>query len=122
MGKSFGDVLTQPQLSYARGSVINATFIGANPRNNLRLEGTYAAVEQLQNGQWVQVRNDWDWSLTLTWTRDNTILGTSHIDLDWESETDANPGTYRFHYYGDSKNMLGDIESFEGVSNSFSLM
>ncbi|TVY87592.1 Neutral ceramidase, partial [Lachnellula willkommii] len=35
LGSSFGDVTAQPNASYARGDVINATFVGANPRNNL---------------------------------------------------------------------------------------
>jgi neutral ceramidase len=123
LGKSFGQVLTQPHPSYARGSVINATFVGANPRNNLRLEGTFAAVEQQQSGgQWVQVRDDWDWSLVLTWTRDSEVLGTSHVDLQWESEMDVEAGTYRFHYYGDAKGVLGGITAFEGVSDGFSLV
>jgi neutral ceramidase len=122
IGKSFGDVLTQPKLSYTRGDIVNVTFVGANPRNNLRLEDTYTVVEQLQNGQWVKVRDDWDWSLSMTWTRENTILGTSNVDLTWESETDTDAGTYRFRYYGDSKNILGHIDPIEGISNSFILV
>jgi len=120
-GKSFGQVLTEPQASYARGAVINATFVGANPRNNLRLEGTYAAVEQQVNGEWSTVRDDWDWYLSLTWTRDNTLLGTSHVVISWESEMDAAPGTYRIHYFGDSKSLFGKITPFEGISQSFTL-
>ncbi|EHL02236.1 putative Neutral ceramidase [Glarea lozoyensis 74030] len=36
--RSWGDVITEPAATYARGAVVNATFVGANPRNNLRLE------------------------------------------------------------------------------------
>lgn len=66
IGKAFGAVLTQPNTTYAKGSVISATFVGANPRNNLRLDGTYAAIEKLQDGKWVQIRDDSDWFLTYT--------------------------------------------------------
>jgi neutral ceramidase len=121
VGKSFGQVLTEPQASYVRGAVINATFVGANPRNNLRLEQTYAAVEQQVNGEWATVRDDWDWYLSLTWIRDNTLLGTSHVDISWESELDAEPGTYRIHYFGDWKSIFGKITPFEGISQSFTL-
>jgi len=120
-GKSFGQVLDQPKSTYSVGDVINATFVGADPRNNLRLEGTFTAVEQLVNGVWTTVRDDWDWYLSLTWTREDTILGTSNVVLSWESESYAEPGTYRLHYYGDSKNVFGAISSFEGTSNSFTL-
>ncbi|KAJ0307860.1 hypothetical protein COL516b_003831 [Colletotrichum fioriniae] len=64
-GRSFGQAIGQPSSSYTRGAVVNATFQAANPRNNLRLEGTYAAVEQLQSGKWVQIRTDADWFLAL---------------------------------------------------------
>jgi neutral ceramidase len=120
---SFGDCTTQPSASYTRGSVVNATFVGANPRNNLRLEGTFAAIEQQQSdGTWKQLRSDNDWALVYTWTRTSTILGTSSVVITWETSasTDA-PGTYRTRYYGDSKNILGQISAFSGTSNSYTL-
>lgn len=87
---SFGDIVTDVDSSYAIGDTAMATFVGANPRNNLRLEGTYAAVDQLaSNGSWVQYRDDWDWSLMLNWTRTNTILGTSEVKLIWETDGDG---------------------------------
>lgn len=120
--KSFGAVTTQPQSSYTRGDVVTSVFIGANPRNNLRLEQTFAAVEKLNGATWMQVRSDADWSLVYTWTRDDGLLGTSHVTIDWETETSADPGTYRIHYYGDHKNPIGgSISPFEGVSQSFML-
>ncbi|KAI1325051.1 Neutral/alkaline nonlysosomal ceramidase [Xylariaceae sp. FL0255] len=124
LGSNFGDVTTQPSSSYARGAVINATFVGADPRNNLRLEETYAAIEMLgSDGKtWTQVRDDTDWSLVYTWTRTNTALGYSSVVISWESETDATPGTYRTVYYGDWKALLtGTITSFSGTSNSYTL-
>ena len=124
-GKSFGDCTKQPQASYARGAVVNATFVGANPRNNLRLEGTFAAVEKKEggdDGEWTQVRDDTDWFLVYTWKRTSTIAGFSEVTISWETEQDAEPGTYRLRYYGDSKALIGGkITAFEGVSNSFTL-
>ncbi|CAI0655822.1 unnamed protein product, partial [Colletotrichum noveboracense] len=108
---------------YSRGAVVNATFQAANPRNNLRLEGTYAAVEQLQNGVWTQVRNDEDWFLVYTWTRTNWLLGYSEVTISWETAGDgAAAGTYRIKYYGDSKPLIGSITAFEGTSNNFTLV
>ncbi|KAK1852695.1 neutral/alkaline non-lysosomal ceramidase [Colletotrichum chrysophilum] len=122
-GRSFGSVVTQPSASYSRGAVVNATFQAANPRNNLRLEGTYAAVEQLQNGVWTQVRNDEDWFLVYTWTRTNWLLGYSEVTISWETAGDgAAAGTYRIKYYGDSKPLIGSITAFEGTSNNFTLV
>lgn len=122
IGKSFGQVTAQPSVSYTAGQVINATFVGANPRNNLRLEGTFAAVEQLNSsGDWVQVLDDEDWSLVYTWERTNTVLGYSSVLISWESESTAAAGTYRLQYYGDSKPLIGSISAFNGASNAFTL-
>lgn len=125
IGQSFGAVLTQPNASYPIGSVVNATFQGANPRNNLRLEGTFAAVEQLGSDgtTWTQVRDDFDWHLVFTWERTNTILGYSQVIISWETETYATAGTYRIRYYGDWKNGIGGaITAFNGTSNTFELV
>ncbi|KAL2172144.1 hypothetical protein VTG60DRAFT_145 [Thermothelomyces hinnuleus] len=122
-GKSFGAVIKQPPSSSARGAVISATFQGANPRNNLRLEGTFAAVEKLgDDGKtWTQVLSDYDWRLVYTWKRTNFMLGYSEVTIDWETDEQDAPGTYRIKYYGDSKPLIGSIKAFTGTSNSFTL-
>jgi neutral ceramidase len=65
-----------------------------------------------------------------TWTRTNTVLGYSEVTLQWQIEDDyysvddPNPvqsGTYRMHYYGDYKNVLGQIQSFEGIGGTFTV-
>ncbi|KUI69634.1 Neutral ceramidase [Cytospora mali] len=123
LGSDFGDVVTQPKSSYAIGDVVNTTFVGANPRNNLRLEGTFAAIEQLgsDNVTWTQVRSDWDWHLVYTWERTNTVLGCSHVIISWETESYAEEGTYRTRYYGDWKDANGTITAFNGTSDEFTL-
>ncbi|ESZ90091.1 neutral ceramidase precursor [Sclerotinia borealis F-4128] len=120
----FGTVSAQPSASYKIGAVVNTAFVGANPRNNLRLEGTYTAVEQLGgDGEWRVVRDDADWFVVYTWRRINGLTGTSSVVVSWETGTgDATEaGTYRVRYYGDSKNFLGKITAFTAVSNSFVL-
>ncbi|VBB80188.1 Putative Neutral/alkaline non-lysosomal ceramidase [Podospora comata] len=122
IGKKFGAVLTQPAASYTRGQAVSVRFQGANPRNNLRLEGTYAAVEKQVNGQWTRVLSDEDWKLVYTWKRTNWALGYSEVTITWEtSATEDSVGTYRVRYHGDSKPLIGSIKAFEGVSNSFTL-
>lgn len=123
-GSSFGKCTAQPASSYTRGAVVNATFVGANPRNNLRLEGTYAAVERLGgDGQtWTRVLSDDDWRLVFTWKRTNFVLGYSEVTITWEtSEEEDAAGTYRIRYYGDSKSLIGSVRAFEGVSERFTL-
>ncbi|KAL2866750.1 neutral/alkaline ceramidase [Aspergillus lucknowensis] len=131
VGKSYGDVITSAgNAEYAPGDVVTATFVGANPRNNLRSESTFAAVERQNSdtGDWETVRTDSDWSLVYRWKRTNTVLGQSEVTLQWEIEDDfyltgspypLEAGTYRFRYYGDAKGLNGKIEAFEGADEPF---
>lgn len=87
--KSFGDVATDVSPRYAVSSspVIKAAFVAANPRNNLRLGGTFAAIEKYTNqGTWETVRNDEDWSIVFEWERTSTTAGTSQVTISWELE------------------------------------
>ncbi|KAL2115799.1 hypothetical protein VTJ04DRAFT_10054 [Mycothermus thermophilus] len=134
--KNFGDVLTPPRPLYRRGKeVVRVVFVGANPRNNLRLEGTYAAVEKLKIGpgeteeeaarlpqRWRRVRDDEDWSLVFKWRRTSELLATSEVEILWETEDWAEPGVYRIRYFGDAKSLGGEVKEFEGVSLPFTLI
>ena len=119
--KSFGDVLQDVSPNVEPGENVSATFVGANPRNDLRLESSYAVVEQLSDsGNWTAVRTDADWSLIFSWTRTSSVLGTSEAEITWEIEDDARPASYRIHYYGASKTpVTGSINDFEGISGVF---
>ncbi|KAL8783109.1 MAG: hypothetical protein Q9213_004866 [Squamulea squamosa] len=120
--KKFGQILTDVKPAYHRGDIVTAIFVGANPRNNLRLEGTFAAVEHLSHGTWKRVRDDSDWDLIYRWRRTNTVLGTSEVELSWEIGKDdgLEGGLYRLRYFGDQKPFGGgEVEGFEGVSGVF---
>ncbi|PHH66291.1 hypothetical protein CDD81_7884 [Ophiocordyceps australis] len=119
----FGEAVRQPEPQHQLGDVVKATFQGANPRNNLRLEGTFAAVEkQGKDDEWTRVRDDEDWFLVYTWRRTNGVLGYSEVDVSWETKGNAEPGTYRLKYYGDAKSIWGGITAFEGTSAPFTLV
>lgn len=127
--KKFGAVLRDVRASYERGASVSATFVGANPRNNLRLEGTYAAVEKKVGRHWEVVRDDSDWGLVFNWRRTNEVLGTSEVEIVWEtalgegeSEELEEGGVYRIRYFGDSRTVTGEITAFDGVSGEFRLI
>jgi neutral ceramidase len=129
--KKMGEVLTDVERVYQIGAQVRAVFVGANPRNNLRLERTFSAVERLDiaaadagnaEAQWTVVRDDSDWGLVYNWRRTSEWMGTSEVEIVWETEDWAEPGVYRLHYYGDKKNLGGSIEAFEGTSSEFTLV
>lgn len=123
--KRFGDTLESPDPAkqFTAGTTVTARFVGANPRNNFRLEGTFAAVEKFdsETGQWTEVRSDKDWFLVYSWKRVSTVLGTSEATIEWEIEPHTDPGMYRMKYYGDAKSLGGSIAPFEGTSGVFNI-
>ncbi|KAH8723442.1 neutral ceramidase precursor [Phaeosphaeriaceae sp. PMI808] len=124
IGRSYGQVTKDISATYARGALVSATFAGANPRNNLRLEGTFTAVEkQNADNTWTQVKNDEDWELVYQWKRIDGLLGSSDVTITWDTGlTSPAPGKYRIKYYGDAKAIGGKITAFQGTSGVFSLV
>lgn len=130
-GQNFGDVKQDVSSFYRLGNHVTATFVGANPRNNLRLEKTYAAVEKLSLGKdgqesWVMVRDDSDWSLLFQWKRISDVLATSEVQITWETDredpSEVEKGVYRLRYFGDHKSLGGTITAFEAMSGIFTLI
>ncbi|KAG8902823.1 hypothetical protein FRB99_004064 [Tulasnella sp. 403] len=117
--KHFGTVLNDVQESYVTGDTVSVVFQGANPRNNLHLEGTFFTIKRLKRDHWVIVRTDSHPSTTFRWTRTNKELGYSTVNITWTIEANTQPGEYRIQYYGDAKHFFGSIESFSAVSSTF---
>lgn len=121
--REFGECLSSPDEAkiHRAGDVVSSKFVAANPRNNLRLEGTYAIIEKYDLGAWKAVRNDDDWFLTFNWKRTSTALGTSEVTIEWEIEPGTGAGMYRMRYYGDSKSLAGNISPFDGACHTFNV-
>ncbi|KAF2008097.1 neutral ceramidase precursor [Amniculicola lignicola CBS 123094] len=125
IGKSFGQLVKDVSPSYPVGALVSVTFVGANPRNNLRLEGSYTAVEkQAADATWDVVRDDRDWEVVFSWKRSNGLTGTSEVTVVWDTGISAvEKGTYRIRYFGDSKAAFtGKVSGFEGGSGVFRLV
>jgi len=106
---------------YGAGDTVSTLFVGANPRNNLRLESTFLTIDYMVKGAWKTVRSDSHPSIVFRWTRTNTILGTSTVEISWTIENGTPGGTYRINYFGDHKPIIGSITAFSGVSSSFTV-
>jgi neutral ceramidase len=121
--KKFGDVLVDVDEWARRGDVVRATFVGANPRNDLRLGQTYAAVEKLdaRTRGWKTVKDDGDWSVVFHWRRTSEVMATSEVTVEWETGEEDEVGLYRLRYYGDAKSLGGGITPFTGSSRVFTL-
>ncbi|KAF4591803.1 neutral/alkaline nonlysosomal ceramidase [Ophiocordyceps camponoti-floridani] len=108
--RRFGDVTVDVKRKHFRaGDVVSATFVGANPRNNLRLEQTYAAVERRQSSPALQTR----WRVALSSGGHQALLssppggggGTSW----WRTVRDDSDWALTFHWRRKSA-LLGTSE------------
>ncbi|KAJ8730528.1 hypothetical protein PYW08_001941 [Mythimna loreyi] len=121
-GINFGHCLQQPLQAVRRGDVVSATFVGANPRNDLKQEGTHAVVERLEMTEWVVVANDADWDTKFMWERVSTIRGSSRVTFEWKVPDDAIFARYRIVYHGAARTLGGVIRPFTGISNNFEVI
>lgn len=148
---SFGDIVkdVHPKYDISAHPPITATFVSANPRNNLRLAKTFAAVERYTDkGTWELFRDDADWSLVFEWRRTSTTAATSEVTITWELSWETGvwgrdevaetglvtqelerrekerqlQGRYRIRYLGDKKSLGGAVSEIEGVSGEFELL
>ena len=122
-GKQFGDVAEDvPRSSYQPGETVQVVFHSACPRNNIRAEGTFLAVERRDAATpttWATVATDNDWATRFAWGRHTTWSEYSYATISWEIPADALPGTYRISHFGDYKHFLGTVHPFSGSSSEF---
>ncbi|HEU4539402.1 MAG TPA: neutral/alkaline ceramidase [Polyangiaceae bacterium] len=123
IGKSFGAVITQPAASYRPGQTVSASFWGAHPKNNLRIQDSFLRVERSTAAGWQPVAYDGDWETTYRWQRDNCFptFACSRVTVTWAVPPGTPAGTYRLRHDGDSKAIGGQIKPYFGVSRTFTV-
>jgi neutral ceramidase len=141
LGKSFGDVETNANASYARGNTVKVVFWGAHPRNNLRIQDTFLVVEKVNTTEvcrqekvgcdtvmvcedqitgYTPVAKDGDPETMYRWKRDG--IANSKVTITWKIPPNAAPGKYRIRHFGNWKSgWTGAISSYEGASAIFTV-
>ncbi|KAK7494429.1 hypothetical protein BaRGS_00014321 [Batillaria attramentaria] len=120
IGRNFGDLRKDASPSYTPGSVVEVTFISANPRNDLKTNDTFLTVEQKQaDGTWKVMFTDRDWETRYKWEIESLLLGESNAIIRWDIPEHMQDGTYRIRHFGTSKSMLGTMKPFEGKTREF---
>jgi neutral ceramidase len=121
-GKTFGDVIKQPDVWYRSGQAVKVIFQSANPRNNLRRYQTFLEVQLFNRSSdsWTVVHTDDDWCTKFIWDRPKGPLSSeSTATVHWEVPDDVVYGKYRIKHYGDAKSLSGRVAAFEGVTQEF---
>ncbi|MCW8814264.1 MAG: neutral/alkaline non-lysosomal ceramidase N-terminal domain-containing protein, partial [Chlorobium sp.] len=113
----FGRVQTDVNSAYRAGDTVKVIFWGAHPKNNLRTQGTYLEVQKKVGDKWIPIYDDHGPSTIYKWERD--FVANSKITITWVIPLDTEPGEYRICHYGDSKDIDGKINPYQGTSNIF---
>lgn len=130
-GKKMGDVVVDALNStYTAGvDAVDVAFIGACPRNNLRLEDTFLEIQVLDGGNWSTFATDGDVETKIHFEKKSTgLLDTDHyrrVSIHWDIPTTATAGTYRAVYFGTWYHApligTGTWEEFTGQSAAFTV-
>ena len=122
----FGALLTDVPASAAPGDEIEARFQAGHPRNDLKIQSSYALVEQLQaDGSWASVFHDRDPELIFLWEAqlpqsvavDAPLTGPSTARIIWRIPANQAEGIYRLRHDGAARlAAFVDAESYSGVS------
>ena len=118
-GLKFGDVAKDANPSYKRGDNVEVLFWAGNPRNNLRIEGTFLDVmKKNSDGTWTVVANDGDWD-TKYWF--DYVANGGNARIQWEIPSTTVPGTYKIVHYGDYKTGNKAIIQYIGSTREFTV-
>lgn len=106
IGKQFGDVIEVTD-TVTIGSAAIASFVSANPNNDLRLEDGYMLVK---NSAGEVVSSDYDQGTVVEFAKDG-VYTTSKVT--WDT-TGFAPGTYEILMRGSSLKIDGQLQPYEG--------
>lgn len=110
----FGDVRRDANAAYRPGQRVIVSFWAGHPRNDLRTQDTYLAVQRQEGSSWKTVATDNDWETRFLWRR--TLLG-SIATVEWKIPPGAS-GVFRIRHDGAFKSD-GKIVPYFGISRAF---
>ncbi|MCX4028426.1 neutral/alkaline ceramidase [Endozoicomonas sp. SM1973] len=125
--KQIGDRVMDVRSSYHSGEIVQVSFWGGHPKNNMKTGGSYLFVEQLITTKgkqaWKPIYNDNDWNTRYHWQRKDPLWGTSVVTVSWQIPVDQQPGRYRIRHEGTyKKNWTYQLKNYQGVSKVFEVV
>ncbi len=134
---AFGDLVIDPlwlrpdnQRVYSRGqrATVVVSFWGGHPKNvfgtveNRKVDAlpTFLEVQRFDGSVWQTVRTDADWDTTFEWTR--VGVAASALKMTWVLGPNAQLGTYRIKHSGFSLDSSRNINPYQGISPTFTVV
>ncbi|OGT35487.1 MAG: hypothetical protein A3F11_05000 [Gammaproteobacteria bacterium RIFCSPHIGHO2_12_FULL_37_14] len=118
--KHFGDLYQDAKKNYQAGETVKVIFWGAHPKNDYRIQDSFLAIQQLENGQWRTIKYDRDWDTEYHWRRHG--IANSLVTIVWRTPFHTQTGQYRIVHYGNAKSLWsGRVTSYVGYSSAFEI-
>ena len=122
-GKSYGDVLSQPQDTYKLGDSVRVRFQASNPNSDVKTDSSFLFIERLIGDKWEVIARDYDPETTFVWnsgTPEPQIFPTfsSTADVMWRIPHNLKPGVFRIRFEGVA-NQLGRLTPYSGETKPF---
>ena len=114
--RRFGDVLDPPLAEYRVGQRVTVRFCGTHPNSDLRRGDTYLAVERRDDGRWVRVHDDGDWSTMIVF---EGLLTVTNALITWDIPPGTPAGAYRVVYTASGRGIDGRLFPVRGESTAF---
>jgi len=131
LDRTFGELLTDVPPTAKNGDTVTAKFQSAHPRNDLRLQASYAYVERMNGaGQWEVFMEDRHPALRFVWIPDrpSTLpvdvapIGPFSAEVQWTIGCSIPAGQYRLRHNASSRTSpAAEASPFQGVSSAFSV-
>ncbi|KAL7059867.1 hypothetical protein AAHC03_013786 [Spirometra sp. Aus1] len=124
-GSPFGTVTSEPHQNYYNANdTVSAVFVTANPRHNLRHNGTYLTVEKLEGDTWVRKFTDANWETKFIWrpTKGFWKFLFHEAEIQWTVTSVGRkcaPGDYRIRHFGTAKKLGTGLVDFIGTTRAF---
>lgn len=126
-----GTLITDAPEMVSPGDDITIEFVAGHPRNDMRIQQSYAQVERMaENGEWQIAIHDRDPRLLYHWDAlipaqlpiDPAIIGPSSARVVWQVPLNLPAGQYRIRYFGAAQaSPLSELTPYEGSSREFTL-
>jgi len=111
-----GQALPLDKSVYSKGEIVTTTFYSGNPTAHYDRNNYFMSVEKQQDGSWIKVSDDHDWSTKIRWLNQK-----NPAQLSWATSSGTKPGIYRMKHTGRISRADGTTEAFDTASSAFTI-
>jgi len=112
-GKFFGEALPLQKTKYVKEELVKVQFWSSNPTSSYPNVNSFIEVRYLQNGQWITIANDADWSTKIHWSAEEQGF---IAEISWQIPDAPDSGQYKIIHSGRYTDGNGNQVDFNGAS------